>query len=390
MRAGSKPTPESPEVAGTRVPGAASARWRARLIRFWMRRSLRNLSPSERQALTQAQVVATRPIVSGVIGAGAMILALIGLFEAVELVPGIGHAWWLVELVALTVAGLAAAVWVLEDWRLRLALTLLSTILIGVFMSVPMPGTTAQLAIRTALFHLLPIALLALLARPTSILSMIAVMLGLSWVRVKLHGDPGSGSALYWLFAFTSIGFGLLLAGYKTDFAVAVFRMQARLRRQAITDELTGLLNRVGWNQDASAAYAAAARRAQPLSLVFFDLDHFKAVNDTFGHEAGDHVLHQLGRLMKSRAGANTWCARLGGEEFVVLFVGQPPEAVEGFVQRVRRDFEESARDHRVTVSAGVAHRQPGEGFSQHLRRADLALYEAKATGRNRMVVSRV
>ena len=357
---------------------------------LWTRRSLRHLSPSERLALTEAQVMATRPIVSGVLGAGAMILALTGVFEAVGLVPGIGYAWWLVELAALTVGGLAAAIWRLEDWRLRLVLTLLSTVLLGVFMSVPIPGTTAQLAIRTALFHLLPIALLALLARPASLLALVAVLLGLSWLRVALHGDPSSGSALYWLYAFTSIGFGLLLGGYKTDFAVAVFRMQARLRRQALTDELTGLLNRVGWNQDASAAYAAGARRGQPVSLAFFDLDHFKAVNDTFGHDTGDRVLQLLGRLMKSRAGADTWCARLGGEEFVTLFVGHPPEAVEGYVQRVRRDFEEAARDQRVTASAGVAHREPGEGFSQHLRRADRALYDAKEGGRNRMVVSQV
>ncbi|QSX79261.1 GGDEF domain-containing protein [Agrilutibacter solisilvae] len=380
----------STQAAPPRAQPRGRAALRERVIGFWMRRSMRNLSPLERQALTHAQVAATRPIVSGVIGAGAMILSLTGLFEAVGLVPGIGYAWWLVELAALTVGALAAAVWLLEDWRVRLVLTLLSTVLIGVFMSVPLPGTSSQLALRTALFHLWPIALLALLARPTSILSMIAVLLGLSWWRVRLHGDPSSGSALYWLYAFTSIGFGLLLAGYKTDFAVAVFRMQARLRRQAVTDELTGLFNRVGWNQDASAAYAAAARRGHPVSLVFFDIDHFKAVNDRYGHDTGDRVLQQLGRLMKSRAGANTWCARLGGEEFVTLFVGHTPDAVEGYVQRVRREFEEGARDQQATVSAGVAHREPGEGFSQHLRRADQALYAAKQGGRNAMVVSQV
>lgn len=357
---------------------------------FWIRRSLRNLTDDERRLLIEAQVVTTRPIISGVLGSGAMILALTGVFEALGMVPGIGYAWWLVELAALTVAGLAAAVWMLGDWRLRLALTLLGTVLIGVFLSIPLPGFAAQTAIRAGLYQLLPIALLAMLARPASILSLVAVMLGLAWFRVYLHGDPSSGSALYWLYTFTTIGFGLLLSGYKTDFAVSVFRMRRRLRQQAVTDELTGLLNRVGWNEDVDAVYSVAARRGQALSFAFFDIDHFKTVNDTWGHDAGDRVLQMLGRVMKSRAGPDTHCARLGGEEFVALFVGHAPEAVEGYVQRVRRDFESAASDHGVTVSAGVAHRQPGESRSQQLRRADQALYAAKRGGRNRMVVSEV
>jgi diguanylate cyclase (GGDEF)-like protein len=343
----------------------------------------------ERRELVDAQVAATRPIISGVILSGAMILALTGMFEAVGVARGIGYPWWLVEMAALTVAACALAIWQLDTWRPRLLLTLLATALFGIFLSLPLHGGSAQLAIRTGLFQLLPIALLALLARPASILSMVVLMLGLAALRVAINGPPASGSALYWLYTMTTIGFGLMLGGYRTDFAVATYRMRMRLHKQASTDELTGLLNRAGWNRDATAAYASAVSRGRALSVAFFDIDRFKLVNDTYGHAAGDQILQSLGQILKQRHGLHSHCARLGGEEFVVLFVDESPEAVEGFVQRVRKTFAAVAIDLEATVSAGVAHRQPSETMSQQLRRADMAVYEAKAAGRDHMVVAR-
>ena len=94
----------------------------------------------------------------------------------------------MIELVALAIAGCGMAVWNIADWRPRLALTLLATLLLGVFLSIPVPGMGGQLAIRTGLFQLLPIALLALLVRPSSIASMVALMLGLAYIRVAMHG----------------------------------------------------------------------------------------------------------------------------------------------------------------------------------------------------------
>ena len=358
-------------------------------VHAWTRLSLRSLSMEERRELVDAQVAATRPIISGVILSGAVILAVTGMFEGVGVSPGIGYPWWLVEIAALTVGGCALAIWQLDDWRPRLLLTLLATALVGIFLSVPLTGASAQIAIRTGLFQLLPIALLALLARPASVVSMAVLMLGLAALRVVINGHPASGPALYWLYTFTTVGFGLMLGGYRTDFAVATYRMRMRLHRQASTDELTGLLNRAGWNRDATAAYAAAVVRGRPLSVAFFDIDRFKVVNDTYGHAAGDQILQSLGQILRERHGLHSHCARLGGEEFVVLFVDETPEAVEGFVQRVRRSFAAISIDLEATVSAGVAHRQPSETMAQQLRRADLAVYEAKAAGRDRMVVAR-
>lgn len=365
---------------------------RSTLFRPWGSHALRELTEPERRQLRDARVEATRPIVSGVLTSGAVIVALTGVFEAVGAAPDIGYPWWIVELGALAIAGCALATWHIAAWPVRLVLTLLATVLAGVFMSIPVPGTPAvPLAVRTALFQLLPIALLALLARPVSTAAVIATVLALAVVRAALHGVPSAGAALYWLFTATSIGFGVLMGSYVTDFAVTTFRIRQRLRHQANTDELTGLANRAGWNRDAAEAYADAVRRGAALSFVFFDIDRFKAINDGFGHAAGDDVLQRLGAILRERLSPGAHAARLGGEEFVVLLIGQAPEAAEGFAQRVRAEFASATRDdYRATVSAGIAHRQTGEAMGALLRRADLALYEAKASGRDRLVVGRV
>ena len=357
--------------------------------RFVTRRSLHGLTADERDMLVDAQVSATRPIVSGVLISGAVILAMTGLFEAVGIAPGIGYPWWLVELAAAAIAGCGMAAWHIADWRPRLVLTLLGTLLLGVFMSLPVPDVGGQLAIRTGLFQLLPIALLALLVRPASIACMVALMFGLAYARIAMHGPPPSGAALYWLYTFTTIGFGLLMGGYRTDYAVSSLRLRRRLWQQAHTDALTSLLNRSGWNREAGNAYAEAITRGQSVSFVFFDIDFFKAVNDTHGHDVGDRVLQILGRILDQRTDDDSYCARLGGEEFVVMVVDQPAEQVESFVKRVRSEFEREASEYATRVSAGIAHRQQGEAMPAQLKRADMALYEAKATGRDRFVVSR-
>jgi diguanylate cyclase (GGDEF)-like protein len=367
-----------------RIPPSTSAP-----PRFWARRSLRELTPEECEALIEAQVRATRPIVSGVIGGAALIILLVGSFEGFGLIPDIGYPWWVMELAALAVAGCALATWHIADWRVRLVLTLLATVLTAVFLTMPVPGHFMQLAGRRGLFELMPIALLALMARRTSTWALALTMLGLAVLRAWLYGTPQSGAALYWLYTAAAIGFGLLLNRYRLDFAVSNFRMRQRLHRQASTDALTGLANRAGWEREAGERHAEAIRRGAPVSIAFFDVDRFKAINDTHGHAAGDAVLQQLAVVLRERLPARSQVARLGGEEFVVLLVDQPPDAAEGYVQRVRAEFAQATRELGATVSAGIAHRQAGESLAQQLRRADAALYEAKATGRDRLVVSR-
>lgn len=369
----------------------ASPGFLARMLpRSWVGRSLHEMSPAERHQLVELQVAVTRPIIGGVVFSGALILMMTGLFEWSGLAPGIGYPWWMTLLAALGTAVCAFAIDQAEDWRMQLVLSLAGTLLVGVFLSLPTPGETGQLAIRNGLFQLLPIALLALLARRPSALCMIAVMVGFAAARVLMHGAPATGSALYWLYTATTICFGLMLKGYRMDFAIAAFQMRNRLRLQAVTDGLTGLINREGWNREAAAAYMAAHESARSLSFAFFDIDHFKVVNDTHGHDAGDRVLQALGRILRERMDRECISARLGGEEFVVLFAGRPPAQVEELVRQVRAEFEREVAVFQVTVSAGVAHRQPAEPMDLHLRRTDIALYEAKRAGRDRLVVSDV
>ncbi|WP_449284331.1 GGDEF domain-containing protein [Lysobacter koreensis] len=133
------------------------------------------------------------------------------------------------------------------------------------------------------------------------------------------------------------------MGGYRIDYAVSSLQLRRRLWQQAHTDALTGLLNRAGWNREAGKAYADAVARGQSVSFVFFDIDFFKSVNDLHGHDAGDRVLQTLGRILAQRIGGGSYCARLGGEEFVVMVVDQQPEQVESFVMRVRAEFEKAS-----------------------------------------------
>ncbi len=368
-----------------------SARAVRELADVTMRRSLRGLSRADRRILTEAQVEATRPIVSGVILSGAVMLALTGLFEGTGLAPGIGYPWWLVLLAALAVAVLAWGNWSLRDWRLRLLLMIAATATIGVFLSVPLPdgsGHADQFPIRTGLFHLIPIALLALTVRKTSVLALIATVVGLAAVRLQLYGAPASGMSIYWLYTATTIAFGLMLSAYRTDFAVEAFRARQILWKQAATDALTGLPNRAGWERDAARVYEDAGHRGAPRSLVFFDVDLFKDVNDRWGHAVGDEVLRSLGAALAARLGPDCYAARMGGEEFIALQIDAVPAAVERFAQRVRADFALLNSKHGCTLSAGIAFALPGEPLADCMRRADDALYAAKETGRDRIVMA--
>ena len=183
-------------------------------------------------------------------------------------------------------------------------------------------------------------------------------------------------------------------------FAAAVFYLFASLARQrteleslARTDMLTGLANRREFMARLVQESQRQRRGEQPLSLVMLDVDHFKQINDTHGHPAGDQVLASLGALMRANVRQDVdLAARLGGEEFALLL----PETDAVGAQRVARKIVEGLRglpiEHAgallpVTISAGVAQVREGEG-EHALRRADDSLYEAKRQGRDRVVLA--
>lgn len=172
-----KPVSGAPRRAGAQplVPPMAAGVLHS-LRGFFARESIQGLDGAEREDLTEAQLRATRPIVSGVLLCGAVLLAIITVFEMVGATPSIGYPGWLQMLVASMVAGCAAAVARLPQWQHRLVLTLVATLLLGIFMSMPLPGATGQLALRTGLFQLLPLALMALMVRPVSLLAFALLM----------------------------------------------------------------------------------------------------------------------------------------------------------------------------------------------------------------------
>lgn len=169
-------------------------------------------------------------------------------------------------------------------------------------------------------------------------------------------------------------------------------RMLDEIYRLARTDSLTGLWNR-GWFMDLARRELARARRASTsLSLIMVDADHFKRINDTHGHEAGDDALRCLARVLSVSVREEDLVARLGGEEFVVLLPGAELADALAVAERIRTAIRKcgvSCRDgacFSLTVSLGVAHSQAARDSLEHmLRCADAALYAAKNAGRDRI-----
>jgi diguanylate cyclase (GGDEF)-like protein len=166
--------------------------------------------------------------------------------------------------------------------------------------------------------------------------------------------------------------------------------LTAALVETALTDELTGLSNRRAFTDDFRRAIARAGRTGEPLALAVADLDHFKNINDAYGHPVGDQVLSRFAALMQSSVRAGDVAARLGGEEFAVLFIGADPAAAGGFAERLRAETERTFTEDgpEITVSIGVANWRADDPVESVdlMRRADQALYEAKNAGRNRVV----
>ena len=159
---------------------------------------------------------------------------------------------------------------------------------------------------------------------------------------------------------------------------------------QARTDALTGLLNRRGFETQMAFAMALARRSTRPLSVIAVDVDHFKRVNDTYGHEAGDEVLRRLARTLETRLRGSDVIARLGGEEFVALLPDTDLEGARAIAQTLVTAMAQQQDPvvGTITVSAGVASmRGADDTGAAILRRSDIALYEAKGQGRNRVCV---
>ncbi len=184
----------------------------------------------------------------------------------------------------------------------------------------------------------------------------------------------------------------MLLYAVGTAFIVLVITKERTLRMHktaALTDPMTGLFNRRGLMEATRELMEKGARRSQPIAVLLFDLDHFKSVNDRFGHSVGDDVLKLFASVAATNMRVTDFIARLGGEEFAAIIRGSASDGIV-VAERVRVAFETAARAVSgrfigATVSVGVAAHEAATNIDALIARADVALYAAKAGGRNRV-----
>ena len=169
-----------------------------------------------------------------------------------------------------------------------------------------------------------------------------------------------------------------------------VYTRQRVLVAQAITDPLTGAFNRRHLDGCLTQAIERRRRTGEPASVLLFDVDHFKRINDTYGHAGGDEALTHLVALVGARVRGMDVLFRIGGDEFVLLLPGarHVGAVAVGDTLRTLVAEESSPTGRRVSISIGVSELQATQNASQWLEDADAALYRAKQTGRNRVSLS--
>jgi diguanylate cyclase (GGDEF)-like protein len=232
------------------------------------------------------------------------------------------------------------------------------------------------------LFWLFPILMAtAFLTRPQV---SIPIYLGVvAWLLIEGSALAGTGQPLATLAAMTVNGF------FATVFAQHTSERRLQLEQLATRDTLTGAENRRALEAEVEIAIAGFRRDGRPVTLALIDLDHFKMVNDRFGHDAGDRVLQDFARITQASVRRTDRLFRYGGEEFILLMPGTDELGLELAMSHLRAQLREGLRvhDEPVTVSIGGAVLRVGETRETWVGRADNALYRAKESGRNRLEI---
>jgi diguanylate cyclase (GGDEF)-like protein len=215
------------------------------------------------------------------------------------------------------------------------------------------------------------------------------------WAAVMTPEAGRFGTAASW-HAWAVVGAGLLFSMLLAVYLESARRFAQRAHEQAITDSLTGLHNRRYLWELLKSEFPRARRKGTTIAAIMIDIDHFKLINDSFGHEAGDLVLATLGALFRRSVRASDVACRYGGEEFALILPEISSENVLRKAEALRQAVKGLALEHRGTplgpmrISLGVAmfpfHAADAESL---LHRADEALYEAKRAGRDRVAVAR-
>lgn len=211
----------------------------------------------------------------------------------------------------------------------------------------------------------------------------------LMWVIEPLQPIDAGALLMVNLFNLTVV---FTMFSYLSFFYLSmVTSANRKLQKLATTDPLTRLFNRRHMMHMARKEISKYARSGHPVSFIILDIDHFKMINDRYGHEAGDHVLQEAARVIQEQLRTQDLVARWGGEEFLVILPNTVLQDAQAGAERIRQGL--LAHEWRIpdgqivelTISAGVSEYRPDDDFNSAINRADHALYRGKAGGRNRV-----
>ena len=219
---------------------------------------------------------------------------------------------------------------------------------------------------------------------------------GQLWLTMEMVPMPGGPLIAHHDRAWIVLMFGLVITGIVVTYigssrrhAFHIMQVNQKVSDLAQLDELTGLANRRTFMERLRAAFAAGGRGAKPFAVLYFDLDHFKDVNDTLGHAAGDELLHEVAARVQSAVRGNDIVARIGGDEFAILQSDADDLAAAGTLAAkigkiVAEPYSIEGNDVHISASIGISRYTPDVARPDEMMiQADLALYRAKADGRN-------
>ena len=321
-------------------------------------------------------------LVSVVVPNAAVGLALFSYYSGVRRLLGLSvpkHLMTLACLVALVV--LLAYTYV--DWRIGPRIVAMSLLQMGFLIAV---AVTVQrnMPVHRSRYSYRFVWAVALIS--AAVCALRAAIYALDLALPESLMEPN-----VWNIAFLTLGVLIMPCLTLGTIMIIHDRMLADREQEANTDFLTGLMSRKAWWLQAERYCAQALRTRRPLTLLLLDIDHFKRINDTHGHVAGDAVLRHFGLLATATLRTGDHVGRVGGEEFGVLFPDMRGDAVLDVAARLLDSVRRTPCAHggstiSYTFSAGVAEWVPGENLQVFFERADRKLYAAKAAGRNRIV----
>jgi diguanylate cyclase (GGDEF)-like protein len=336
----------------------------------------------------------------------ALSMSAVGLVSWPEFAPN-WSTWWLGDLAGIIIVTPLVLSWRLRraaPWSLRkklegacLGLLLLLVSFLIFSDATGLPSSLQQI------FALLPFMIWAALrfsqrVVTTAIAGICAIAVYCTVNGMGPFAEPSLNESLLVLLAFIStvVVTTLVLSAVITERRQAMLALQqalAGVREEALTDPLTGLYNRRYLWEFLRREWVRARRGGRPLSVIMLDLDHFKRINDSFGHQAGDYVLAAVAGLLRNEIRSSDIVCRYGGEEFALVLPEASYESVRQRAEEIRAAIKQLDLRHQgvalggITASLGIAQfPHHADGPDALMTAADAALYEAKSTGRDRAV----